>query len=346
MSTVAETTPATDAARIVIVGAGLHGGRIGRLLADRGESVVGAVDPARAGERVRDVLAHEDAADAAVLADVADLANGIADLAIVTATVDLATLADVATTLFARGLDVVTIHSDAFDPPADWAARIDAAAKKHGRSFLATGVQDHWWVHMPAVAAGSMSSIERIELTHHVDLDTLSVGAGLTFGVGETLERFERVRETLLLEAPVMGAPMRVLARRLGLTPGEPVRSLEPLVAVAAMPWPTGGTTVEQGTMIGFEEVVTLSTAEGIDLHGILRTALQTVSEQPFDRVRLVGDPTLVLEHSPFPGDRITDVVPVNRIHDVRSAAAGFYTVADLGPATFRRPARPTRTPA
>lgn len=325
-------------ARVAIVGLGLHGRRIAETLLDQGHALAGIADPAHAGAMAREILDRPDAPDVSIVDDVRLLAGAAtADIAIVTAPVDLDGLADLAGPLLDAGTDVLTIHPDAFDPPSDWAARIDRRARSGGASFASTGVQDVWWVHVPAAAAGATLDLERVEFEHATDLDTLSVGLGELFGIGQPAAAFTRIlNEVLLGEASVLGGPMRVLARRLGLHPHDPKRTIEPLTATEPMRWTTGNRDVRPGQLIGFIETVRVDTEEAVSLTGSLRTALLAPGEVPTDRVVLHGDPVLRLEHRPFPGARITDVVPVARIQDIRDAAPGLHTAATLPPATYR----------
>src|SRR5205823_6573464 len=105
-----------------------------------------------------------------------------------------------------------------------------------------------------------------------------------------------------------------VLARTLGLTPEEPTRTVIPLTAEVPLDWTTGGVVIPAGNLIGFLETVQVETEEGVTLTGDLRTALLLSDMVASDRVTLIGDPVLTLEHAPFPGERITDVIPVARI--------------------------------
>ncbi|HWI23068.1 MAG TPA: hypothetical protein VNT22_10695 [Baekduia sp.] len=328
-------------ARVALVGIGLHGGRIAHELLSAGHQLIGAADPAHAGRPISDLIDHELAPATPVAADATALLDcEKPDLAIVTAPVDLEGLGAIATKLLDAGIDVLTIHPDAFDPPPAWAELIDEHARTGGASFLSTGVQDVWWVHVPAVAAAATSRLRRVEIEHAADMGALSIGLGNGFGFDRPEEEFTRVRdEVLLTEESVLGGPMRVLARRLGLTPEELNREYTPLIATEPVAWPSADTVVEPGRLIGFTEIVTF-TADAVQFSGRLRTALLTPGMLPSDRVTLHGDPVITLEHKPFPGDRITDLVPVARIDDIRAAPPGLHTAASMPPASYRH--RPT----
>lgn len=323
--------------RIALVGLGLYGGRIANLAIDQGHELVAVADPAFAGTSIAEAL-DRPGIEGVVLADAADIpASANVEVALIAAHVNLDVTAAIADALFANGIDVLTINSDAFDPPTEWAAMVDASAKAAGKSFLATGVQDVWWVHVPAAAAGSMARLDAVATTHIVDMETLSVGMGEAFGLGQDPAAFAAIRDEMLLaEEPVLGGPLRVLARRLGLTPSPAVRTFEPAVAAEVTRWASADREIDAGCMIGFTEHVVVETTEGVELRGSISVRLLAPGEEHGDRTILTGDPDLVLDHTPFPGDRITDVVPVNRIPDIITAAPGFHTAATMPAASYR----------
>jgi hypothetical protein len=330
-------------ARVAIIGLGLHGARIACVLLDDGHDLIGAADPSLAGRPLSAVVDHPRAPSSAVLAEAADLLRERprADVAIVAAGVDLAELKRICGPLLRAGVNVLTINEQAFDPDDAWAAAIDEHARAGRASFLATGVQDAWWVHVPAVAASSVRALRRVVIDSDVDIASLSIGYGELFGVGQPRERFLAVREALSSDETVLGGPLRVLARRLGLQPGRVEARFEPCLAERACPWPAAGVDVPTGTLLGYAEHTVVPTVEGVVLEGTFTTVLMEPGRSSRDRVTLEGDPVLHLEHRPFPGDRITDIVPAARVEDIRLASPGFHTAGTLPPPRYRhRPAR------
>ncbi|MET9971123.1 hypothetical protein ABZZ80_35800, partial [Streptomyces sp. NPDC006356] len=288
-----------------------------------------------AGREGRDrVLDRPSAGTAEIVADVADLPDQVdGDVAMLTAPLDESELAEVSVALMARGLNVLTVHPEAFDPTDDFAGPVDEAAKRYGVSFLATGVQDTWWVHMPAVAAGSMARLDTVRFEHSMDFNTVSKGVGASLGVGRPVEEAEELYRGVPSE---LGGPMRVLARRLGLTPGEVSFGLEPVTAEHPREWTAGGEVIAPGLVVGVAEHVRMDTEEGVEFHGTMLTVVMPEDMHSCDLVVLEGDPTLRLEHRPFPGEGITYAVPVSRITDIREAAPGLHTAATLAPAAYR----------
>src|SRR5206468_1097742 len=187
--------------RVAVIGVGLHGQGIAKALLDQGGLLTGASDPAHAGRLLSDVLGHPQAPATAIVADGVELlGKDQPDVVIITAPVDLEGLGKMSLPFLDAGVNVLTIHPDAFDPPEAWGALID--------------------------------------------------------------------------EASVLGGPMRVLARKLGLTPGEPERECLPLLAKQPMAWKTGQIEVQPGHLIGFVETIRVDTEEGVEFSGEMRLTL------------------------------------------------------------------------
>lgn len=329
-------------AKIGIVGLGLQGAGIGALLLEQGYSLVGAVD---VGEKVgRPVSEHVPGAtaDAVVHDSVKALLNAAAgglDAVVLAAAIDAQTTVALARELMAAGISVLTLHADLFEPQASWAAELDLLGRSTGAGFLSTGVQDTWWVHMPALAAASTRNIRRISITHLVDINSLSAQVGREIGVGESVDRRSWAPENTQGEQPVLGSPLREAARRIGLVPKPGQTVTTPVVAEKPTWWESGNQWLAPGTVIGTEETTSFGTDGGIDFVGTLRTVPLQDGEVPSDLLVLDADPALRLEHSPFPGTDITNIALVARIPDVLAAGGGVHSASTLPAARYRRSA-------
>jgi 4-hydroxy-tetrahydrodipicolinate reductase len=150
----------------VVVGLGHHGALLARQIADRGYALVGAVE-------VNDLVGKDlptiisGAAEGSVVhpAPAAALAAK-PEIAVIAVTVPLDVLVSISREFLAAGVNVVTINPEFFDTAQDWKAELDAVGRQTGATLLATGVQDTWWVQMPAVAAGASSEVTRITVEH------------------------------------------------------------------------------------------------------------------------------------------------------------------------------------
>lgn len=337
MTTLPHTSAAQVDTAIGIVGLGLHGQGIAELAAQQGFLLRGAVDVGeKVGRPMRNFVSLAPL-DALVHDSIDALIDLGVDLLVLTAAVPVETLLEQANRALARGVNVLTIHSDVFAYDAQWADALDRMARAHGASFLSTGVQDTWWVQMPALAAGSTVNLRAIELHHVVDVNSLSAEVGRMIGVGLTPAKFaEQFAGADPEERPVLGDPLREAARKLGLTvPSEVETTMEPVVADAEVAWTSAGRTLTAGEVIGSVELTAFTTAEGVRFSSSLRTVVLDAGTRPSDEVVIDADPALRLVHSPFPGDQITNVAAVNRIRDVIEAEPGVLSAATLPPARY-----------
>ena len=323
--------------RIGIVGLGLQGTGIGELLVEQGYRLAGAVDVgAKVGRPVSDYVAGAEA-EAIIHGSVPDLlSSGHFDAVVLAAAIDVQQTLDQATAAMAAGVNVLALHADLFEPADAWANELNQMGIRTGASFLATGVQDTWWVHMPAVAAASTRNIRSITVRHLVDINGLSAQVGREIGVGLSPAAFSSAAGTVEGQQPVLGSPLREAARKLGLTPGDLNTTTEPVVATEKVWWESAGQWLSPGTVIGVEETTRFSSDAGISFVGTLRTVPLQGGEVPSDLLLIDADPELRLEHSPFPGGDITNIALVARIPDVLEAAGGVQSASKLPPARYR----------
>lgn len=322
--------------KFAVVGLGLHGTRISKTLVEDGYDLVAAVDLApRVGEPISTFVPG--AADAPVVPTIAEaLAAADFGFAVLTAAVELPVAVAMAGELLDAGIRVVTIHQDMFEPDTAWSDDLDQRARATGAALLATGVQDTWWVHMIDVGCGSTRNLERIEAVHTLDGETLSVAVANEHGVNLPSSDHEAFLEEWNFFPPTHGSPLRELARKLGLHVTSTKRHTDLAIAAAPVEWKSQNVTVPAGSSTGLTETVTIETSEGVVLRGVFMAGLLKDGETHSDKVRIVGDPELTLDHTPYPGDRITDIAVVNRVPDLLELDPGVHFSADLAAPRYR----------
>lgn len=326
--------------RVAVVGLGHQGSGIARLLLEAGDDLVGAVDVGeKVGRPIRSLVRADRANDEPVRGSLQELVDtsGRIDLAILSAAVDVDVLLDQARFLLDRGINVLTLHQDLFEPADGWSAELDRRGRATGASMLATGVQDTWWVHMPTVVAGSTRNIRSVAVTSCVDVNTLSAAVAREHvGVGLTGAELAGFAAAMNAAPPVLGAPLREAARRMGLAPLELSRTITPVTADHPVRWAAAGHELAPGTVIGMHEAVRFTTDRGITFEGAIRTVILEDGELPTDTLDVDGDPSLHLEYRPFPGEFVTNTSVVNRVPDVVEAPGGLLSAAGLPPARYR----------
>lgn len=328
---------------VMLVGVGLHGLSISEKLLRDGYNLLACVDPGKkAGQPLSKFAAVKRADKIQIFATSEEAIHhfgATADIAIITAAVEREKLAAIANEYLAAGINVITLHQDFFQK-GEWFDGLDKTARRTGTSFLATGVQDTWWVQLPNLMAASTTNLTQIDFFSVVDLDSLSEEVGHEVGAGVSGADFEKHANTMLEYPPVMGGPIEECARKMGLIITNRTRSIEPVFDEKNRDWKAGNSTIIAGMTIGMIEKTSYETAQGITLNGSISARLLNDGEVSHDAMQLRGDPDLYLEFTPFPGEQITNAALLNRIHDVVDALPGVHFVADMPPAQYQLASR------
>lgn len=321
-----------------VIGLGVHGSAMARLLPEAGVRVVGAADPRYAEADLGEVTGAAELRGIAVAADPEDLdwAAGV-DIAILTAKVPVDVLAALAEKILRRGVDAVTIVEDAFDlerfaPEAH--ARIHAAALEGGASFVVTGSQDALWAGLVVQMSSQARDLRSIEIFTHLGVDGYPAEFLTWCGIGNTSEQFRETAATAAETPSVFGAVLPVIADALGLTVASEDRVLEPYTIDADLDSETFGRVIAAGDPVGRRDVVSIETDEGISLRAELVTSA-VMGEDVF-RARFDGTPAIELQHRLDPANLSVDAVLINRIPDVLAAPAGFIRTIDLPTPRYR----------
>lgn len=334
MSNPAPTSPA----KIIVVGLGHHGALLAHQIVTRGYQLVGAVEVNHlAGTALGEIVPGATSNALVHPTPQAAVTATHPDLAILAASVPTTVAVDLIRQFLAEGINVLALPTEIFDTDQDWRAELDEIGRQTGATFLATGVQDTWWVQMPMVAAGASSEISRIVFDHRVDIDSLPVEMGGFVGLGEPGHEDDKPggRPYVAGTHELVIAPALIeAARKLGAVVTRTTVWHRPVLAEARTWWRTAGRHIDAGHIIGTEERVLVGTEVGLVLDGTLRTYVMDEDDGPADRLIIEGTPTFTLEHTPFPGEQTTNVVLLNRIPDVLSAPGGVTSASALPPAS------------
>jgi hypothetical protein len=321
------------------MGLGPIGLQATRYLAKRpGLRIVGAVDvdPAKAGQDVG-TLAGIPALGVKVTASMEQaLAGGKADAVLLTTVSSLAKAREQLKTLLPYGVNVVSSCEElsypwVTDPQA--AAEIDALAKKHGVSVLATGVNPGFLMDfLPAAMSGVCRSVSRITVERIQDATFRRVPFQKKIGAGLTVREFEEKAKAGVLRHVGLTESIQMIAARLGWQLDETRDELTPIIAAQRVE--TEGMTVEAGRAAGVQQI-------GVGIAGgrevirlVFRAAIGESGVR--DRIVIEGSPGIdTCIAGGLNGDVATCAILTNAIPVVVNAKPGLRTMVDIEPITW-----------
>lgn len=317
---------------VVFGGAGTAGTQIIRSLASHGIDIVGAVEVAKLGEDVGvhaglEPLGVVFEADAAAVLD-----RARPDIAVLAIATGLAATFASAKLALVRGCNVVTIAEDAFYPMAaadhDLVQEIDALATANGVTFVATGMQDLFWVNTMSMFSTVVNDISRIHLLTVALQDGLSQAVLDSIYANRTVAEFEAGAGGDAHE--LFDGVLAAVAADLGLTPAGYESRIEPMTAPTDVYSHASDLTIGAGRILGTREVGLLKTTEGIVLVAEFQAKLGEGDEVERNRVEITGSNSVSVSVDGMSGFENTAAIVANRIPDVLAAAPGYLTVRDL----------------
>jgi 4-hydroxy-tetrahydrodipicolinate reductase len=324
--------------RVLQVGLGPIGVAVARQLWERtGVELVGGVDldPAKAGRDLGEVCGMPEPLGIAVHADLGEaLAELAPRVAALCTSSSLARMAPTAEACLAAGAAVASSTEELTYPwreQPDLARRLDAAAKRAGRTILATGVNpgfamDAHPLHLTSVCR----RVDAIHVRREQDAGLRRLPFQRKIGAGLSPEEFARKAAGGEVRHVGLAESIGLLAAAMGWRLDEITDEIEPVIATE--PVASEQVEVAAGHVAGVRQI-------GVGREGgRARVSLEFIARigapESFDEVQIEGDPSL---HSRIeggiPGDVATASMVVNAIPRIVAAPPGLVTMKDLPPA-------------
>lgn len=324
----------SDNIRVIQYGLGPIGSAVARHVVERdGLELVGGVDidPTKVGRDVGQVIGLGRPLGFAVVEKLSQaLARTQADVVLHTTGSYFDLFKDQILEILEAGLDVVSTSEELSFPwlahPKE-AAEIDAAAKRAGKTVLATGVNPGFLMDtLPLTLTAICQRVERIEVTRVVNASTRRGPFQAKIGSGMAVEDFKarmaagRMGHVGLPES--MGMVFDTLGKKLTRYESR----VEPLVADRLIK--TDYFEVQPGQVKGLRQVARGYTDEGEFMTLTFIAALE--AEDEGDTIKITGKPDLEVRLKGTNGDIATAAIAVNAIRRVKEAAPGLVTMRDL----------------
>jgi 4-hydroxy-tetrahydrodipicolinate reductase len=328
--------------KAIVYGVGAMNSIATRMMLEKGVDIVGALarSPEKVGRDLGEVAGLGFQTGVLVEDDPERvLATRQADIAVIAVASYMADTYEHLRLCAEHGVNAVTIAEEALYPwntsPAA-AAELDRLARQNGVTLTGTGHQDVYWVNLVSMVLATAHRIDSVTGRASWNVDDFGPEVAKDQRVDSTVEDFE----TWLAEAdrpPSFGRnTLGALVADLGLTVAAAESSTRPEVAERAVASKSLGITVETGRVIGFTDVDTVRTHEGIALTFEMTGRLYHEGEADINDWTVLGEPELHLANPGVPTGMTTVTQLVNRIPDVINAPPGFITVEQLPRLRYR----------
>jgi hypothetical protein len=323
-----------DRIRVIQYGLGPIGSALGRHIAERPElELVGAVDidPQKVGKDAGTVMGLGHELGHPVKAKLAEvLATAPADVVAHATGSYFDLFKPQILEILAAGLDVVSTAEEMSFPwlahPAQ-AAEIDAAAKRAGKTVLATGINPGFLMDsLPLNLTGICQQVEHIAVTRAQNASRRRGPFQAKIGAGMTVEAFQAKMAQGRMGHVGLRESMGMLFDTLGKKLVRYEDGVEPVVADKRIK--TDFFDVEPGKVRGLKQVAHGYSPEGEFVTLTFVAALDWPVDE--DTIRITGKPNLEVKLRGTNGDIATVAVAVNAIRRVVAAAPGLMTMRDL----------------
>ena len=328
--------------KAIVYGVGAMNSVATRMMLEKGVDIVGALarSPEKVGRDLGDVA--ELGFQTGVMIDDDPervLSTRSADIAVIAIASYMPDMYEHLHRCAAHGVNAITIAEEALYP---WntspmqSAELDALARRNGVTITGTGHQDVYWVNLVSMVLGTAHRIDTVTGKASWNVDDFGPEVVSDQRVDTTVEDFE----TWLAEAgrpPSFGRnTLGALIEDLGVTVAEQSTTTRPEIAQQPVQCKSLGLTVEPGKVIGFTDVDTVATHQGITLTFEMTGRLYMEGEADVNDWTVTGEPELHLSNPAVPTGMTTVTQLVNRIPDVINAPPGFVTIEKLPRPRYR----------
>jgi 4-hydroxy-tetrahydrodipicolinate reductase len=318
--------------RVIQYGLGPIGCATARLIDERENlDLVGAVDidPAKVGKDVGIVAGMDRALGMDVRQSLGDVGAG-ADVVVHTTNSYFDQFTGQVLEILNAGLDIVSTSEELSFPwtdHGDEAARVDAAARKAGKTVLGTGVNPGFLMDsLPLFITSIAQQVDHIDVTRVINASKRRGPFQAKIGSGMTVDAFKAKMAEGRMGHVGLPESAAMLFDTLGKKLVRFENNVEPVVAEKRVK--TDHFDVQAGQARGLHQTGRAYTEDGEFVSLTFRAALD--EEPDGDTITVKGRPDLTVKLQGTNGDLATVAMAVNAIRRTKEAAPGLVTMRDL----------------
>ncbi|MDX9800469.1 MAG: dihydrodipicolinate reductase [Spirochaetia bacterium] len=315
--------------KVIQYGCGLMSRVIIKNLIEHGAEIVGAIDqnPDLVGKDIGEIanLGYRTGLTVSKNAEQV-LSSTDADIVILTTMSYIKEVLPSILLCVENGMNVLTLADEAIYPWNTSTAEtteISRLAKENGVTVSGTGVQDIFWIGMPALAAAGMNKINHIQGTISYNVEDYGV-EGIDFSASDLS----------FIEARDSGAycwnsgynSCEALAAQLHLTISSISQKTIPIKLKEDMTSMVKSIDYKKGDTIGMSLITNIETQEGVTMEVENIAKIFAPGEVDLCKWTLKGDPTTVFSVEKPDTIGLTCGTIVNRIPDIINAEPGYIT--------------------